>query len=158
MLLEHLPLSARRRPQECARQDSNLRSPVYQTGALADHKSAAMPGYATGACRIVADPRCVAAELSSAGGSSAVHGNRPARIRTADPASKARWDWLLPPGAMVAPPRLERGPPGPGPGTLANCATGLFHQCRRRAGHAEGDGVALRPDSKTDGTRTRFSV
>lgn len=49
-------------------------------------------------CSIEADRRCVAAELSSARGSSAAHRDRPARIRTGDSWSKARWDCCFPTG------------------------------------------------------------
>ena len=52
---------------------------------------------------------------------------------------------------MVAPPRFERGPPGPEPGTLASCATGLLRSTQKRAGYAARDGVARRRKSKTNG-------
>lgn len=146
-------IAARRRTHDCARQDLNLRISRVSDGCVG---------------RIIGPVRCQAAlraRFVSARGGSVLRRNRvvvrrrflgrprhrPARIRTGDSASKARWDWLLPHGAMVAPPRFKRGPPRPGRGTLASCATGLFDQRRIQAGHAARDGVAQRPKSKTDG-------
>lgn len=64
---------------------------------------------------------------------------------------------LLPHGAMVAPPRFERGPPRPGRGALPVAPRGCDRRIRENTGRgAPRDGVAHRPDTKTQrhpGTR-----
>lgn len=64
---------------------------------------------------------------------------------------------LLPHGAMVAPPRFERGPPRPGRGALPVAPRGCDRRIRENTGRgAPRDGVAHRSDTKTQrhpGTR-----
>src|SRR6266571_4187603 len=84
--------------------------------------------------------------------------HRPARIRTGDPWSKARRDWPLPHGAMVAPPRFERGPPRPGRGALASCATGLCLNAEEGPETPPEMASPNRRTSKPTASRTRFSV
>ena len=108
------------------------------------------------AASFVADPRCVAAELSSARVSSAVHGSpRPDSHRGF--LVQGQVGLLLPHGAMVAPPRFERGPPRPGRGALPVAPRGCCRRIRENTGRgAPRDGVAHRSDTKTQrhpGTR-----
>ena len=88
---------------ECGRPDLNRGNlPCIRGVRLADHKSAAIPDYATAAWltllaswRIALRRGRVVVRPSD---SSAAHRDRPARIRTGDPWSKARWDCCFPTG------------------------------------------------------------
>ena len=80
----------------------------------------------------MADLCYVAAELSSAVVSSAVH--------------------------AIAPPRFERGIPGSRSGGIDRFPTGLSDHTREQGPEAAGDGVAHRTNSKTNGIRNPCSA
>ena len=113
-----------------------------------------MPGYATGA-RLAAElamsqPSC--RPPSSPRPST----DCPARTRTGNSWFKAKWDCWFPHGAVIAPPRFERGPPRPGRGALAACATGLI--AAKTGPRPPDDGGAHTSDVRTStASRTRFS-
>lgn len=113
-----------------------------------------MPGYATGA-RLAAEPAASRPSCRPPA-SPRPSTDRPARTRTGNSWFKARWDCWFPHGAVIAPPRFERGPPRPGRGALAACATGLI--AAKTGPRPPDDGGAQTSDVKTPtASRTRFS-
>ena len=103
VLLGHLPLSTRRRTHGVRPPGFEPRNlPRIRRVRLADHRSAAIPDYATAAwLTLLASWRTALRRgrvVVRPSDSSAAHRDRPARIRTGDPWSKARWDCCFPTG------------------------------------------------------------
>ena len=146
---------------ECGRPDLNRGIlPRIRRVRLADHRSAAIPGYATAAWLTLLASWRTALRRGRVVVRPSLLG-RPSRSPRPDSHRgllvQGQVGLLLPHGAMVAPPRFERGPPRPGRGALPVAPRGCCRRIRENTGQgAPRDGVAHRPDTKTQrhpGTR-----
>ena len=109
-----------------------------RTARLANHKSAAMPGYATGA-RLAAEPAASRPSCRPPA-SPRPSTDRPARIRTGNAASKARRDCRFPHGADGRPAPIRTGTPSPRTRCASGCATGLLPPHTREHGPGSAKG------------------